>query len=397
MDWKRHSAEEGQEATNIPSTWLYLHYYEAFNVLFRVENALRILVYVVLKNSHRDKWIGISLSSDEDTETTISALAKKRITQHQTFGYLGYPIEAPMMHLTSGELVRLITSNAHWPLFKDFFLASRQVVTLKLQEIGDIRNSLAHFRPITEGDVEAAKQNSKQMLSSVEAALGSMIMCSQRVPTNTTDEWYQELRPLGTDLCSFEFHQSTDGRWIRITLRFKARILTQPPEEPRTLVTYNVLNIDTPEVLNRYDELRCLVIYLTERVPYVSMPQDFRPLFGKELQFTFSAPTLTKEYDKLRENLKRLLAHIDTEAELIAQDNLARGNLIHLIQLAARKKEIKERTWWFVEREGLRCPVQSHHPTEYWGSISMPGENLISDSDEFPWMPSSICPGEVPF
>ena len=394
MDWKH--ATEGEEATNIPSSWLFLHYYGALNVLFRIENALRMLVYVVLKNAKRDKWLDISLSSDDATETTISALAKKRITQHQTFGYLGYPIDAPIMHLTSGELVRLITSDAFWPSFKDFFLASRQVVTLKLQEIGDIRNALAHFRPITQDDVEAVKQNSKQVLSSVEAALGSMIMCSQRVPTNTTDAWYQELRSIGTDLCSLEFNRSTDGRWIRITLRFKARIVSQEPEEPRNFVRYNVLNIDSPEVLNRYDELRRLTIFLTENVPFVRMPQDFRPLFGKELQFTFSAPTITEEFDKVSENLKRLLADIDNETELIVQDNLAKGKLIHLIRLTARKEQVKERIWWSVETKGLRCPVQSHHPTEYWGSISFPGEDLISDTDEFPWMPTSICPG-VPF
>jgi hypothetical protein len=397
MDWKH--ATTGEQGIDIPSTWLFLHYYEALNVLFRVENALRMLVYVVLKNANRDKWLDISLSSDEATEITISALAKKRIIQHQTFGYLGHPINAPMMHLTSGELVRLITSDAHWPLFKEFFLASRQVVTLKLQEIGDIRNALAHFRPITEGDVEAVKQNSKQVLSSVEVALGSMIMCSQRVPTNTSDVWYQELRSIGTNLCSFEFHQSTDGRWIRITLRFKARIVTQKPEEPQSSVRYDVLNIDTPAVLNRYDELRQLTIYLTERVRHVMMPRDFKPLFGKELEFTFSHHTLTKEYNKVLENLKQLLAAIDTETELIVEDNLAKGKLIHLMQIPARTQVSDERTRWWVDTKGLRCPVQSYHPTEYWGSISIPSENLISDSDEFPWMPTSICigPWEIPF
>jgi hypothetical protein len=155
--------------------------------------------------------------------------------------------------------------------------------------------------------------------------------------------------------------------------------------------------MDSPEVLNRYDELRRLTIYLTERVPYIRMPQDFRPFFGKELEFTFSRPTLTEEYDKVQQNLKRLLADIDNETELIVKDNLAKGKLIHLVWLIARKKEAKERSWWNVETKELRCPVQSHHPPEYWGSISIPGENLISDSDEFPWMPTSICPGEVPF
>ena len=46
----------------IPERWLYLHYYEAFNLLFRVENALRLLVYVVLKREHGPKWDELSIS-----------------------------------------------------------------------------------------------------------------------------------------------------------------------------------------------------------------------------------------------------------------------------------------------------------------------------------------------
>lgn len=93
MDWRRSSV--GEHGLTIPDTWLFLHYYEALNVLFRVENALRILVYVVFKCNRRDKWAEISLSSDEAADTTIAALAKKRIAQHEMFGYLGHPIEAP--------------------------------------------------------------------------------------------------------------------------------------------------------------------------------------------------------------------------------------------------------------------------------------------------------------
>lgn len=392
MEWK--NAEAVEKGTDIPSTWLFLHYYEALNVLFRIENVLRILVYVVLKNEKRDKWLDISLSSDEAAKTTISALAKKRIAQHETFGYLGYPIEAPMMHLTSGELVRLITSDDYWLLFKNFFRASRQVVTLKLQEIGDVRNALAHFRPLSQDDVEAVKQNSKQVLSSVEAALASMIVCAERVPTNTSDKWYRELRSIGTDLCSIEFNRSVDGRWIRMTIHFKARIVAQRPEEPKSFGRYYVLNIDSPQVLTGYEELRRLTIYLTERVQEPSMPEDFKPLFSKKLDFTFSHATLTNEYEKVSENLKNLLADIDNEAALIAEDNLAKGKLIHLVNLVARKRKAETYIWWDIETDGLRCPVASHHPTEYWGLIGLSETNLTSDSEDFPWMPTSICPSQ---
>jgi hypothetical protein len=396
MDWKR--GDSAALGAAVPATWLFPHYYEALNALFRIENALRMLVYVVLKNDKRDRWVDISLTSDEGGETALGALAKKRIAQHQTFGYLGFPIEAPMMHLTSGELVRLLTSDAHWPLFKEFFRAARQVVTLKLQEIGDVRNSLAHFRPLTEDDVEAVRQNAKQVLSSVEAALAAMVTCGQRVPTNTPDTWYQELRAVGTDRCGLQFHQSSDGRWIRITLRFTATIISQYPEEPAEYVSYQLLNLDTPGILNVHDNLRCLTISLTERIPSVRMPPDFKPPFSKRLEFTFSRSTLEHEFSAVREGLRSLMAEIDNEAELIAGDNLAKGRLVHLARVLASQQRTQEgQPWWQFNTRALRRSVESHHPPEYWGSIAMPPRDLISDTDQFPWMPAPVSREEIPF
>jgi hypothetical protein len=155
--------------------------------------------------------------------------------------------------------------------------------------------------------------------------------------------------------------------------------------------------MDTPEVLIRYDELRRLTIYLAERVGWVRMPKDFKPPFGKRLEFTFSRATLTGEYAEVREGLKRLLADVDTEAELIAEDNLAKGRLIHLVRILAQRREHEDRHWWEVPTAALRCPVESHHPTEYWGSISLPEKDLISDSDQFPWMPVPVSESEIPF
>lgn len=396
MDWKRGDPAALESA--IPSTWLFPHYYEALNTLFRIENALRVLVYVVLKTNKQDKWIDICLTSDEAGETTIGALAKKRIAQHQTFGYLGFPIESPMMHLTSGELVRLITSDAYWPLFRDYFRAARQVVTLKLQEIGDVRNALAHFRPLTQDDVEAVRQNAKQVLSSVEAALGELVECKERVPTNTPDTWYQELRAVGTSLCRLEFNQSSDQRWIRIGLRFAAKAISQYPQDPRGYVSYQILSLDTPEVLNVFNNLRRLTIFLTERIPYIGMPADFKPAFEKRLEFTFSRSTLATEFNAVRDSFKSLVAEIDNEAELISGDNLAKGRLIYLTQVSGSQQgEEQGQKWWSLNTANLHRPVENHHPSEYWGSISIPSSDLVSNADQFPWMPAPICQGDFPF
>ena len=110
-------------------------------------------------------------------------------------------------------------------MFKDFFRAARNVVTLKLQEIGIIRNALAHFRPLSSNDVEVGKQNANQMLSLVEKTLIDLLQCGSNVPTNTHDEWYGSLRNLGTDLISLRFSQSSDESWVRINLRQKITVV----------------------------------------------------------------------------------------------------------------------------------------------------------------------------
>ena len=62
-------------------------------------------------------------------------------------------------------------------------------MTLKLEEIGTIGNSLAHFRPLTQNDVEVVKQNANQVFSVIEEILISIVQSGPRVPTKITDEW----------------------------------------------------------------------------------------------------------------------------------------------------------------------------------------------------------------
>ena len=75
MDWK--SAEVSNDVTKIPDSWLHLYYYEALNILFRFENALRLFVYVVLKKELKERWDEAALSAN----STIKTETKKRIAQ----------------------------------------------------------------------------------------------------------------------------------------------------------------------------------------------------------------------------------------------------------------------------------------------------------------------------
>ena len=77
MDWK--SATTKDDGTvSIPESWLLLHYYEALNILFRMENALRIFVYVVLKNKFHEKWADTTIETTDEEQSTIAKVAARR-------------------------------------------------------------------------------------------------------------------------------------------------------------------------------------------------------------------------------------------------------------------------------------------------------------------------------
>ncbi|MDH3359625.1 MAG: hypothetical protein OEL55_02035, partial [Desulfobulbaceae bacterium] len=109
MEWKD-STNTGEGLIKVPKRWLHIHYYEALNILFRFENSLRVFVYSILKNEFLDEWKNCSFALNEGESKSISGIAKQRIKQSESFGYLGFDITAPLMHLTSGELVELIVS-----------------------------------------------------------------------------------------------------------------------------------------------------------------------------------------------------------------------------------------------------------------------------------------------
>jgi len=357
---------------------------------------LRALVFVVLKNANGQKWADIAISSDDANQTTISALAKKRIAQSQTCGYLGYQISSPMMHLTSGELVRLLTSDAYWPLFKKYFKASKQVVTLKLEEIGIIRNSLAHFRPLTTNDVEVVKQNANQVLSVAEQTLAIIIGGGQRVPTNTKDQWYLDLRSLGGQSCQMIHSQSPNEEWVRISLQFGSPIINMYPEKPDKYVSYSVLTVNPVGILKGFDRLREFVTCVIEYVPWITMKNDSTPIIGKHVNFTFGIETLQKNHKELKADLEALLAQIDSEADLIKDDNLARGKVIYMASVAGSKIESPQYHYWNFNLDTLRYQLEEDDPPEYWGSIDMYTDHFVSDAHRFPWMPVSVSQQRFP-
>lgn len=388
MNWL--SAEKKDDGSFvIPKRWLHIHYYEALNILFRYENALRVLVYSVLKNEYFDEWMKCALGKSE----SISSIAKKRISQAQSFGYLGYEVSCPIMHLTSGELFEIITSNAYWSLFKPYFKGSKEIIKTKFLEINTVRNSLAHFRPIKKDDINLLQQNTKHTLMGVEEYLIEAITCSNVVPTNTDDDWYKSIKPVGADPTEINIFQSRNGEWIRVQLAYSPAVLEKSSGNQR-YIWFRLTSIKTPQIITNFATLSKYATYLAESTSYPQIEQENLEECLKFVNFIFRLSVLQAYHKEIKEDLKNLVSQIWEETELITQDNLAGGKLVEPV--SAMANNIEGTDYWHFDTQPLEVPVAPDDPPEYWGEVNSIGD-FISGAYVYPWMQAHVSERELPF
>ncbi|MDB5955452.1 MAG: hypothetical protein JWP60_2060 [Ramlibacter sp.] len=394
MDWKA-AVVRDDGTVKLPKRWLHLHYYEALNILFRFENSLRVFVYAILKNEFGARWLECVCKSPASSESvTLKNVAARRATQAESFGYLGFDIKAAMMHLTSGELVELITADAYWPKFKPYFKASREIVKSKLLEIGTIRNSLAHFRPMPAADVEVIKQNSRHTLLEVEKCLHHLFTQNLRVPTNSPKSWYAALATLGTAQISTTLYYSNDENWVCAMLTFNSPMLSKQ-KITETFHSYNVAKINGPNVLLTFPKLRSHVTCLSEYQYPAAVDAEWNLTLQRALYFVFREDVLTINTAEIEGELKQVAQKISEECELLQQDHLARGSLV---QAASGYSwwETREATpaGWRHSYGELEPTYDPSHPDEYWGERQFTGD-VIAGIRRFPWMPEDVSSSEV--
>jgi hypothetical protein len=391
MDWK--SATNKDDGTvAIPERWLHLHYYEALNILFRMENALRVFVYVVLKNKFKGKWTETALQTIDEEKSTIAAVAAKRIAQAMGYGYLGYEVSSPLMYLNSGELTRIITSDSYWELFKPYFRGKREIIKTKLDEIGTVRNSLAHFRPVKSDDVELIKQNVNHVFIGIEQHLAEMTQANRVVPTNTSAAWYKDLSTLGSKTCVVRLFQDKSDRWIRLLINYGSVIL-QSSGSNKNFRSFQVTSVVSPQIIRNFPKLSSLLTCMTEFVPYVQISPDNVPDFRKHVSLVFSKAVLLNAHIEVSSEIKELLLKIDTETELVQQDNLARGDVID----SASVWTSFQKDWWSTNTASMENEFGNDDPPEYWGDMSSYRGDFIAGSTKYPWMPSDISKDDHPF
>lgn len=391
MEWK--PAEAGEDRTfKIPERWLHLYYYEALNILFRFENALRLFVYVVLKRQLGKEWDIAALGDG----ITIRTETRKRITQAREHGYLGYDVSSPMLFLNSGELTQIIVSDAYWKFFAPYFRASKAIVLTKLQEIGTVRNSLAHFRPIKQDDIDLIKQNSRHLLIGIEDCLVQLTSITDVVPTNSEDAWYKELKPIGNSYWKTHLLSSRDQQWIRFQLSYKIPILQKFPSAK--FPSYKVGTIRTAQLLRLYPCIRGTCIYLSDGTIHPRMAENQEPIAAKNISIVFSRSTLENYLQDIGQQLRDVAIKVEAETEYIKQDTLARGDLVEAKHISAALRDNTHGSqYWSFNMEALITPAAEIEEVEYWGQRWHFTTDFISSTSHYPWMPSSVSEEELPF
>ncbi|WP_139310524.1 hypothetical protein [Photobacterium proteolyticum] len=364
----------------VPTNWLHLHYYEAYNILFRFENSLRVFVYTILKVKYLDKWQEVNCDGKQ-----IKSLISPRVKHADKFGYLGEKITSPLVHLTAGELIKIILSEANWPTFKPYFNGGKDVIDNKLHEILTVRNSIAHFRPIKLDDLQLIKQNIRHVLMSVEGCLNNLYSMSTRVPTNTTDEWYQSISSLGNSFVDVNMIYSDDESWVKVQLNYTNRKLT---ERQSNFLFYDVSKLMTSSICTEFPELIKFCIFYDEAVLSPTLNSDFSITAKKIVNFTFNKDILVKNYEQISSSFNSLIDLIDEETKLIYSDNLARGKIIRSCSISAFYQEAKER--WDYNFDNLPDSYQSTHAIEYFGKSTYVSSDYVSTTNKYPWMTSDI-------
>jgi hypothetical protein len=371
---------------HIPIDWVPIEYYEAYNILFRIENVLRLLLFVVLKSHCRDEWENITIG-DEGNTATIRALARKRREAAQDFGHLGAPSNNPLLFLNGGEIVRLITSEKYWHHFQECFPANRMNTQLKLFEILSIRNDIAHFRAINSGHIVTLKHNSDQVLQKTAEYLTGVV-CYGLIgrPTSITQAWSADLQRMSQGNVGLAIFPGSEG-WLTLKLHYRQPItsivdLTNGDK----LVMFK--RLESLSILKNYKGITSNIVSMQEAVDE-QMDEDNRPYFDDyidaDIMFTAHVRTINKHTEEFVGEMNRLVADILSEE---STENIPDGKQVLSLGTIHWSEGLNS-LWNDISQKAN----ESSFP-EYWGDYfgrkAFVPEDFISRTRYFPWFAKTV-------
>jgi hypothetical protein len=136
---------------------------------------------------------------------------------------------------------------------------------------------------------------------------------------------------------------------------------------------------------------------MTEYIPYVEVSTDNLPKFRKRVSLVFNKAALLDHHSQVSNEMKELLLKIETETELVQQDNLARGDVVDSARISSSARKSDSFKWWNTSTDDMKSEFGENDPPEYWGETNLSLGDFIAGSPKYPWMPSDISKEENPF
>lgn len=257
-----------------------------------------------------------------------------------------------------------------------------------------MRNSLAHFRPLKYDDIELIKQNVKHAFIGIEQCLSEMTHTNQVVPTNTGDAWYKSLSNIGSDRCKIGLLQDKSEQWVRVGINYSSSALGHA--RGNEFQSFQATRLISPAIIKNFPVIMSNCTFVTENIQAANVSKTPAEVI-KRTSIIFSKDAVMRQHEEIAAQLKDALSKIETETELVQKDNLARGLLINSVHLWATLRKEKDRQWWSLETDNLKCEFRENDPTEYWGELGLYVNDFIAGSSRYPWMPSDISKEENPF
>lgn len=295
-----------------------------------------------------------------------------------------------MLFLNSGEILQVLTSEAYWKHFARYFKASKGIVETKLQEIGTVRNALAHFRPIKPEDIDLVKQNSRHVLLEVERCLSELTSTSDAMPSNSKEEWYTKIMAIGNEHVATALFASTDQEWIRIELTYKIAVLSKD-KYGNDFLYMKVSNLRTDRILKDFETLRKKCIFVSESEPHGIINPAEELVTSKRISIVFSRERLAESIDDLILDLQTIADISKSETILVSQDNLAKGDLIEVKVVTATATRDEQSVKWSVNIGALATQLADADYAEFWGQRMHYTSDFIAGSEQYPWMPATIA------
>ena len=155
-----------------------------------------------------------------------------------------------------------------------------------------------------------------------------------------------------------------------------------------------MLTLSAPHLLAACPDILNNVIFAAEFV-YASPTDVDNPRVRKVISFVFSRTTLAEHYADVAGNLREAQQVIEKETNLIREDNLARGEIVRIVQVSGSQRDQMRVS---VNTDALESQPSPSSPSEYWSSKPAGDSHFITNTTSYPWMPDDIAKeSDVPF